>query len=148
MSFGKKIVVAVNFVDVKFEELRILRELDILKSGEVHFVHVFQTFTTAFFSGLGGANYPVDTDRRVIELSVNAELARLAKEVLPSGSEARVVPHCLFAENPKAYFCSYADELKADTIVVLGRREHGLFESSFAQYVQRHSGCHLIVMKG
>lgn len=146
MIFGHKVVIGVDFNEKCKEQLESLQELSFLRNSEVHLVHVFQT--TSMVYGLMAEYslvYPVERDRKEIEKSIEAKLLSLSESVF--GPQVKIVTKCLFDENPKEEFCLYAKEIKADTIIVFSRIKHGIFESSFAQYCNRHSHCNLIILK-
>jgi nucleotide-binding universal stress UspA family protein len=150
MSFARKTVIAVDLSTPSLEHLKVLRQLDFLRHGEVHFVFVFQTAIQIYGIGFGevALAYPNNEDRAILEKSALATLVKKSKECLPAGSEAKVYQHCLFSDSPKDEFCKFSANLPADTLVIFGREKHGFFDSSFAQYVLRHSKANLIVLKG
>lgn len=144
MSFGKKVLIAVDLQETSASHLKQLSELSFLKDAEIHFVHVYQTSNVIYGMGEFTQVYPAEEDRKVIE---NALLPSIIKLCQGSVGTQKVHYRCLFDENPKEEFCLYAKEMKADTMIVFTRERHGLFDSSFAQYASRHSPCHLIIMK-
>lgn len=148
MRFGKKMVIAVDLGSPAIESLKALRHLELLKHGEVHLVYVFQTSVQTFGLGFGevGLFYPGDKELAKIEQSVLATLAKKTEEWLPIGTTAKVYQHCLFSDSPKEEFCRFAEGIHADTLIVMTRERHGIFESSFAQYVSRHSKAHTLIL--
>lgn len=149
MKFGKKVVVAVDLGTSVIEQLQCLKQLEFLQHADVHLVHVYKTIFYSYSVGLGDVNliYPVENDRIAIEESVLSLLKKGTQELFPKESESKVHQHCLFADKPKVKLTNFAEEIKADTIVVLSRQKHGIFESSFAQYVNAHSKCHVVCLK-
>jgi len=149
MSFGKKVVVAVNLNESSVEDIKVVRRLDFFKDAQVHLVYVYQTTVMGYGFGFVDTTmiYPLEDDRKVIEQSALAALAKMAHDILPGHSESNSIQRCLFSESPKVALTEYAEKIKADTIVVCTREKHGLFDSSFAQYVAKHSKSNVIIMK-
>lgn len=145
MEFGKKIVVAVDIQIASADQLFQLKWLNILTNAEVHFVHVYQTTIMTYGMGEFCQIYPAEADRKSIAVSVTEVMRKLYEGSVDPGT--KVVTRCLFDENPKEEFCSYAKEVKADTMIIFTRERHGLFDSSFAQYVARHSPCHVLILR-
>jgi nucleotide-binding universal stress UspA family protein len=147
MTFGKKVLIAIDLSEVSTEQIKALKHVDFLKHAEVHLVHVFQTSSYGYGVGFGELSiiYPMEVDRKLIEQSVLATLVKLTQETFSPGT--KIIPHCLFSDNPKGRFTEYAEEMKADTLVVVARDKHGFFDSSFAQYVNCHSKCNVVVLK-
>jgi hypothetical protein len=147
MYFARKVVVAVN-LNLKLEEiLKPLKGLDFLKYSEVHLVHVFQTTSYALGFSEYPLIYPLQEDQQVIEQSVTSLLQKIGGDLFGQEFEGKLVTHCLFSDNPKKKFCEYLQDQRAELAIVASRQQRGLFESSFAQYVARHSDAHLMVLK-
>jgi len=148
MKFGNRVVVAVDLNLMEDEQSKMLRDLPFLKNAEVHFVHIFQTSVAGYSVGIGEVImiYPNEADKKILEESILNKLVGFSQEAVP-GAQGKLIQRCLFSDNPKAMLCEYADDIKADTIVVMSRQRHGFFESSFAQYVGKHSKCHLVTLK-
>ena len=147
MKFGKKVVVAVDMNETSFEHMKMLRHLDFLKQSEVHFVHVSQSNSYGYGFGEVSLVYPTAADQELLEQVVQTKLNKWSQEVMPMGSQGNVTTRCLFDEKPKEKLCLYATEVNADMIVILARDKHGFFDSSFSQYVTRHSKCHVLILK-
>ncbi len=149
MSFAKKVVVAVGLRNsvASSDGMASLGEMSFLQESEVHFVHVFKTINYAAVFGEFTAVYPMESQRLEIENSVLTSLVGLTKDVLPPNFKGRVIHRCLFTETPKLEFCDYAEKIKADLIIVPTRRKRGIFESSFAQYVNKHTRMNMILLK-
>lgn len=145
MELGKRIVIAVDIdkeARGRFDELK---DLKFNSASEIHLVYVFQEIGFNFAIDAYSMAYPLADDRLEIEKSVNGALKELAKEVFPK--DIKVHTHCLFSENQKEKLCDVADELKADVVVLAARKRHGIFESSFAQYMLKHSDRNLLILK-
>ncbi len=149
MSFAKKVIVAVGLSNsvASSDGMASLVEMSFLENCEIHFVHVFKTINYAAVFGEFTAVYPVETQRAEIENSVLSSLVGLTKDVLPQNFKGRVIHRCLFGEAPKVEFCGYVEQTKADLIIVPTRKKRGLFESSFAQYVNKHTNVNMILLK-
>jgi hypothetical protein len=147
MKFSRKVLVAVGLSAEMTELIKPLREMDFLSHSEIHFVHVFNTMNyTTVFSDFP-IIYPVEADLKAIEESVTAFISKITKEVLPKGFEGKVVQKCLFDAIPKEKFSAYANEHKFDLVIVPTREKRGLFESSFAQFVNKHTHANMILLK-
>ena len=147
MPFARKIAIAINLIEPQSEILKSLRTLDFLKASEVHFVNVYLTTTYAIGLGESSIVYPVETDRNKIQESSVEALKKLAPTLMPDHFEGKMVVDCLFSDSPKRKFCSYVEEKKIDTVILAAREERGLFESSFTQYVTKHTHANIIILK-
>lgn len=147
MKFAKKVFIAVELSNQQPELLKPLRGMDFLSECEIHFIHVFQTMSYPVGFGEYSIVYPVENDREAIEQSALATMVKLSHEVLPPHFEGSVFQKVLFHDHPRKKFSDYAKELNADTIVITTKRKHGFFESSFADYVNKHSDCNMIYLK-
>jgi nucleotide-binding universal stress UspA family protein len=147
MKFANKVVVAINVNQNLEAILAPLRKLEFLKQAEIHLVHVFQTMTYAVGFSEYPMAYPVHQDRNVIEQSINSLLVKLAVNLFGDNFEGKIVTKCLFSDNPKKKFCEYLQDEGADLVVIASREKRGLFESSFATYVSRHSQANQIILK-
>jgi hypothetical protein len=147
MSFGKKVAVAVSLDDDLMVHLQTLKDMEFLRDSEIHLIHVFNTISYAVGFAEAPLIYPVEEDRRNIEKAVLGRLETLWLDVLPVGFRGKAIFKCLFHEDPKQKFANYLDEIKADLCIVATRKRRGLFESSFAHYLEKHAHAHLIVLK-
>ena len=147
MKFANKVVIAVDLNDKMTESLKKIKNLDFLSSSELHFVHVFKT---ARYSGVIfdlPLVFPMDCDKNAIRESVLTLLNNAAKECLPQGFKGKISSQCLFNDSPKINFSEYAKEVNADLIIIPTRKKHGFFESSFAEYVNKHTEQELLLLK-
>lgn len=147
MLFSRKIVVAVDLSGDLSEILSPVRQMDFLKHAEIHFVHVFNTINYSFMFGDFPLVYPIEADKKMIEDGILKLLSNKAKEILPTDFDGKMMSRCLFADNTKGRFCEYVDEEKPELVIIGTRVKHGFFESSFAQYVARHSKANLLLLK-
>ena len=147
MKFINKVIVAVNQDPNLMAILRPLGRMQDLRNTELHLVHVFPTVTYPMLLSSTALTYPLADERQTLEQEVLSQLARATDGLFAPDSGVKVVFKCLFSEEPKRKFCEYAQQEKADTLIVLAREKHGLFDSSFAQYVMKHSTANLVVIK-
>ncbi len=147
MRLAKKAIVAVEISNHLPELLRELREMDFLAHSEIQFVHVFNTVTYSFGLGEFPLVYPVESDRKTIERSGIELLAQVTEKVLPRNFAGKASYRILFNDDPKWRFANHVKEEKADLVIIPTRSKHGLFDSSFAQYVNKHTDCNLILLK-
>lgn len=147
MKFINKVVIAVGMDEDMVERLRPVESMEFLQNCEVHFVTVFNTLNYGFVMGDIPLVYPVEADRKAIELTINEMLKNTSKQILPVGFAGRVVHECLFDQNPKSLFSTYVEDVKADLVIIAAREKKGFFESSFTQYVGKHTKANLLVLK-
>jgi nucleotide-binding universal stress UspA family protein len=147
MIFTKKILVAVDLNMDSSELFNTLREMDFIKHAEVHFVHVFNSFNYSFMFGDFPLVYPIEADRKVIKDGVLRMLDEKVKGFLPKDFDGKLINQCLFSDDPKAKFCEYIKEISPELVIIGTRLKHGIFESSFAHYVSRHSNANLLLLK-
>ena len=147
MKFAKKVVIAVGMFDDISKQMTPLKSMSFLSQSEVHFVHVFNTINYSTLMGDFPMVYPVEVDRKAIQESIVSILANISKEYMPTGSEGHIYHHCLFDENPKKKFCNYVKESHADLVIIPTRDKHNMFDSSFAQYVNKHSPANTLILK-
>ncbi len=147
MKFIKKVVMAIGMDDDMVERLKPVESMDFLQNCEVHFVTVFNTLNYGFVMGDIPLVYPVEADRKAIELSINDMLKNTSKQILPANFAGKLVFKCLFDQNPKALFSTYVEDVEADLVIIAAREKKGFFESSFTQYVSKHTRANLLVLK-
>lgn len=149
MKFTHKAVVAVDLEHWKAGSWNPLKGLDFLQGCELHLVYVFPTTTVYAMSYLGEipVPHPAPYDRVTVQESVEAALKSFADGAWQEGHKGKLVYKCLFAEDPKAAFCDYVLEQKADLVVTAAREKRGFFESSFSQYVTKHTKANVLVLK-
>ncbi len=147
MAFAQKVIIAVGLDDLGNEELSPLKKMDFLQASELHFVSVFKTIDYTYGLGEFSLVFPVSDDRKSIEENILSKLKKISDRVTPNGFKGSIYHHCLFDENPKEKFCHYIKEMKADTVIVAARKKRGLFESSFTNYVAKHTEADVIILK-
>lgn len=95
------------------------RKLDFLKDADIDLVHVTQVPDLSTFSELGLAAYPNPELKLVIEHAVMAKLKELASSFTASGFRGRLSCHCFLSDAPRKKFCQYANESKAQLVVLV-----------------------------
>lgn len=147
MKFARKVIIAVGLSNEMAELIKSVRDLEFLSHSEIHFVHVFNTMNyTTVFSDFP-IIYPVEADLKAVEESVMSYIKKISHEILPKEFEGKIIHKCFFDAIPKQKFCDYVNEQKADLVIVPTREKRGLFESSFAQYVTKHTHANIILLK-
>lgn len=147
MNFANKVAIGVNLaVDAK-DEFVSLKELSFLNDCEIHFVNAFQTTTYSFGLGDSALIYPMQDDRKKLEESIVASLKNISSKLFSENFRGKIHCHCLFSDNPKGAFTDFVQSKHIDLVVVSAREKRELFESSFSQYVQRHTKANLLVLK-
>ena len=145
MEFGKRIVIAVDIAKEARGRFDELKDIHWTQEADIHLVYVFQEIGYNFSIDAYNMAYPLADDRVAIEKSVKSALKTLGEEVFPKG--LNIHTHCLFSENQKEKLCGVAQDLKADVVILAARKRHGIFESSFAQYMLKHSDRSLLILK-
>lgn len=147
MSFAKKVIVAVSPADNIEELLLPLKEMNFFDQSEVHFVNVFNTITYSHWLSSTPLVYPIENDRKEIEALTVKKILEIADHTLPSNFKGRVIAKCLFGDSPKDTFSDYVNTQKADLVIVAKREKKGLFESSFARFVNNHTKANILILK-
>ncbi len=147
MSFARRVAVAINLNEPHLGELNILKDLDFFKDSEIRFVTVHMTTTFAIGLGESSIVYPLLDDQKKIQESSIVALRNLSSHLLGIDFKGKIFHDCLFSDNPKRKFCEYLDENKIDTVITTARKKKGFFESSFTQYVNKHSHANMIILK-
>lgn len=147
MNFINRVVIAVGMDEDMLERLKPVASMEFLKNCEVHLVTVFNTLNYGFVMGDIPLVYPVEADRKAIELTINEMLKNTSKQILPAGFSGKIIHECLFDQNPKALFSNYVEDVEADLVIVAAREKKGFFESSFTQYVGKHTKANLFILK-
>jgi hypothetical protein len=147
MSFAKKVIVAVSPEENIEELLMPIREMTFQNDTEIHYINVFSTITYSHWLSSAPLIYPIESERKEIEKLTVKKLTEIAQETLPINFQGKIVSKCLFGENPKVVFSDYANNEKSDLIIVAKREKRGLFESSFASFVNNHTKANLLLLK-
>lgn len=147
MSFAKKIVVAVSPEDNIEALLMPIREMVFKNDVEIQYINIFSTITFSHWLNNASIVYPVESERIEIEKITVKRIKEIAQETLPLNFEGKVTAKCLFGEIPKVVFSNYINEENVDLVIIAKREKKGLFESSFAQYVNNHTKANLLILK-
>lgn len=147
MKYYRKVFVPIEIDESAPAFLRSLQDMESIKHAEVHFVHVFRTITYSFAIGTVPSVYPVEEDRKVIEESITSLLEAMSRKVLGKDFDGKVIHRVLFNDNPKKSFTNYVTEHRPELVIIPTRDKHGLFESSFAAYVNGHTECDVLMLK-
>lgn len=148
MSLTRKAILAIDMSknDAPLS-MKSVRQMGFLNHAEVHLVFAFQT--TSLNLGFGDSTYiyPVVADRSAIQQSAEAALLELARECFGPDFQGKLIARCLFGDEPKRLLCDYASATRADLVVMWAREKRGFFESSFSNYVTKHTGANVLVIK-
>jgi nucleotide-binding universal stress UspA family protein len=147
MSFAKKIIVAVSPEENIETLLSPIKEMIFTDSTEIHFVNVFSVVSYSVWATSAPLIFPLEDDRQKIEDETNKKLQELSKHLLPSSFKGKVVVKCLFGEHVKDTFSNYVNKESADLVIVAKREKRGIFESSFASFVNNHTKANLLLLK-
>ena len=147
MSFARKVAVAINLNEPMEDIFSGLKDLEFINRSEVHFVNVYLTTTYAIGLGESSLIYPMVSDQKKIQESTVAALQKMAPGLLAKTFEGKIVAESLFGDDPKRKFCEYIKENNIDTVIGAAREKKGFFESSFTQYVNKHTHANMIILK-
>lgn len=147
MKFARRVAVAVNLNQPLPEVFKTLKNLEFLGNCEIHVIYSY--LTISYLVGLGETAlvYPLEADRKKVEESVNATLQDYSQKIFPAPFGGKIITRCLFSDDPKRAFCDYIKEENVDLVIVATREKKGLFESSFTQFVNKHTNANMIVLK-
>lgn len=147
MKYHKKVIVPVLLEENAVKYLSGLKDMESLRHAEVHFVHIFQTITYSFALAAAPLVYPVESDRKMIEESATSLLDFISKKVLGDKFEGKIVLRTFFSENEKKSFTSYVKEQNPSLVIIPTKSKHGIFESSFAAYVNKNTETDVLMIK-
>jgi hypothetical protein len=147
MSFAKKVAIAINLNDPHAEIFKAMKQLEFLVNSEIHFITINMTTTYAIGLGESSIVYPLIDDQKKIKESTVAELGKLSAAIVGHDFKGKIFLECLFSDDPKRKFCEFVAEKNIDTVIVAAREKRGIFESSFTQYVNKHSHANMIILK-
>ena len=147
MNFANKVVIAVGSFDDILQQFKQLKSMSFLDSCEIHFVHVFNTINYTALAGDFPIIYPVQADVKAIEKSVTSLLEFHAKKIVTDTFIGKMTFKCLFDQSPKRGFCDYVNDNNFDLVIIPTRIKHDMFESSFAQFVNKHCQSNMILLK-
>lgn len=145
--FAKKVIVAIDFTNEIQNLFTDMKQMEFLNNSEIHFVHVANIVSYSFVFSNTPLIYPIEEDRNLIEQSSLENLSKLSQGVLPNNFAGKVLHHCLFSENPKQCFVDFANKEKADLLIIATRQRRGLFESSFASYIEKNTTANILLIK-
>lgn len=147
MKFAKKVIVPIDFMDQLVDLLKPIHEMEFLAQSEIHFVHILTTITYPVYFGDFPNVYPIEEDRKMLEEASLALLVNMTEKVLPKNFTGKVIHRVLSSEDTKRRFSKYVTEEKADLVIIPTKKRHGVFESSFAQFVNKHTDCNVLLIK-
>lgn len=142
---SSKVVIAVAMKDESIEQLKKLKGSPLLKNADIHLVHVFKS--EVFVNELSPYFYPDPEQQKEIKQTVLKILEGLGDELVNGGELSYYVD---FHNDPKEKMVEYIASEKPDCLVVATKGKkglEGLFNSSFAEYMNRHSPCDLYILR-
>lgn len=142
-----KIAIAISLNPELNAKYRELQSTPWIKDAEIHLINVFHTHNYLLGTEDIPLAYPIETNLEEIKKSTINYLKRVGRESFNQVPEDRIHFECLFSDDPKQTFCDYVNDIKADLSIILTRKKRGFFESSFGQYVSRHSNSHVLLLK-
>lgn len=139
-----KVLVSIDLKNFNSNQISHYIENSQFKEGdEIHFVHTFRV--NVYADNFLVATYPLEKDEPEIKKTVIQSLEQIVSN-LPN-TKAKYICDCLFSISPKEAMVKYADDNEMDQTLVLTRKKHGMFSSSFAQYVLSHGHNDLTILR-
>lgn len=142
-----KIAIAISLNPELNSNFKQLQPINWPKEAEIHLVNVFHTHNYMLGMEDIPLAYPIEADLEEIKKSTFNYLKRVAREAFDQIPEAQLHFDCLFSDDPKREFCDFVNSQKIDLTIILTRKKRGFFESSFGQYISRHSDPHVLLLK-
>lgn len=134
------ILICVDLQNIHLKEMKnAINELTVDSQDKIHLVHVFRR--NVYADNFIIATYPLEKEEPAIKESVIKSLQDIASELPQKG--AQYICDCQFSVSPKEQMIKYIEDSKIDKTIVMTRKKHGFFQSSFAQYILNHSECDL-----
>lgn len=147
MPFARKVAISVNLNEPHPEILNAVRSLEFLNLSEVYLMTVQLTTTYAIGLGESSIIYPLESEQRKIKEQSIAKLKEIGRLILPSGFKGKFGVECIFSDDPKRKFCEFVEDNHIDTVILAAREKRGIFESSFTNFVAKHSKANIIILK-
>jgi nucleotide-binding universal stress UspA family protein len=139
-----KTLVSVELSNFKHDIIKErINEMSFSQNDEIHFVHAFRI--NVYADNFLVSSYPTEDEQPKIKESVLTAINTLTSDI--SGGDAKIVEDCLFSVSPKEAMVKYIEENAIDRVVVVTRKKHNLFTSSFAEYLLSHCKAELIVLR-
>lgn len=143
----KNIAVAVDLDESTWATLEKVRHLALPKEAQVHLIHAFEISSVAY--DYLTAYMPSETERKEIQQVVEKKMLALVPRLgLTEQSQVKVV--CLVTNNARQDFLNYAEKHGCDLIVTASQEKtlmRGLFEGSFANYLNKYARASLMVLR-
>ena len=139
-----KTLVCVELYNFKHDLLKEkLTEFNLASSNEIHFVHSFRI--NVYADNFLVSSYPTEDEQPKIKESVLSAINNFTGDF--ETGEAKIVVDCLFSVSPKEAIVKYVEENNISKIVVVTRKKHNLFSSSFTEYLLSHTSAELVVLR-
>jgi hypothetical protein len=145
MSFPEKVAIAVD-TSLDTEMFSALKKMEWMNNSEIHVVHVFKLLN--YGDGLSfNISFPFSFNEKELADAVVEKMKMMAKDFLPYGHVGKVIFQCLFETDIKKKMKTYVDDNRIDLLIVSTRRSKGLFESSFASFMVKHSASDVLILR-
>jgi nucleotide-binding universal stress UspA family protein len=139
-----KTLICVELSNFKHDLLKKkINEFNLIDSDELHFVHAFRI--NVYADNFLISSYPTEDEQPKIKESVLSALGSFTNDF--DTGNAKIVSDCLFSVSPKEAIVKYIEENKIDKIVVVTRKKHNLFSSSFTEYLLSHTEAEIVVLR-
>lgn len=135
---------------IKLNEAKIsiesFKKLDFLKDAQIDIVHISQMPDLSTLAELSLPAYQNPELKLVIEHAVVLKLKEMAKEFSAAGFRGKIDCHCFLSESPHKRFCQYADETRAQLMVLIPEKTNVGF-GSFIHHQFIHSSVPLFILR-
>ncbi len=139
-------------IDLKNEnEASLKKYFERIKSElieEVHFIHAYQT--QVYADNFNVTTYPDHDEFEKFKGDIEGVLKSPCKDTLPKDLIKNSMTNVFLSPSPKVDIYKYAKMKDVDEIIIITRGLHGLegiFHSSFADFMMKHSQCELTILR-
>jgi nucleotide-binding universal stress UspA family protein len=146
----QKVVLCIPLEPKEVERIEKIKNAFLTSSAiDLYLVHCFeiQVYTYEF----AAAYYPTEGQLAEIQSATKDILDNVGKKIKSKlNTNSKVNSVFLSSTNPKAQIVKYLKDIKADCVVVATTEQEGikgLFHSSFADYMNHHAPCDVLVLR-
>jgi nucleotide-binding universal stress UspA family protein len=140
----KKIVIFTQVSEPQINQVKKVVEHVDLSKYEVHFVHCHKI--QYYVNELSVYSFPTEDQFDEMEKATNCILKSLSEEMNISNAQV----HTFFDADPKQRCSTFLEDIGADLCAVATKGTkgiEGIFESSFANYMNKYAKCDVLVLR-
>lgn len=128
------------------KSIEAFEKLEFLKEANIDLVHISQMPDLSTLSELGLPAYPNPELKLVVEHAVLLKLKEFAKRFEAAGFRGKIECHCFLSQSPHKMFCQYAQEIRAQLMVLIPEKVSVGF-GSFIHHQFLHSSVPLFILR-